>query len=47
MSKMDVNIFEHFAPKYFEYIAQCLQRDEPTLLAKIFGVYRVTIRKKE
>lgn len=44
---MDVNIFENFAPKYFEYIAQCLQRDEPTLLAKIFGVYRVTIRKKD
>lgn len=44
---MDVNIFENFAPKYFEYIAQCMQRGEPTLLAKIFGVYRLTIKKRE
>lgn len=47
MSRLDVSIFENFAPKYFEYVAQCLRQDKPTLLAKIFGVYRVTIKKKE
>lgn len=47
MSKTDVAIFENFAPKYFEYIQQCVQRDEITLLAKIFGVFRVIIKKKE
>lgn len=47
MSKVDVAIFESFAPKYFEYINQCLKREEVTLLAKIFGVFKVTIKKKE
>lgn len=47
MSRIDLSIFENFAPKYFEYIAQSTQRREPTLLAKIFGVYRLTIKKKE
>lgn len=47
MSKMDVTIFENFAPNYFCYVNQCLQKGQPTLLAKIFGVFRVTIKKKE
>lgn len=47
MSKNDVTIFENFAPNYFAYVNQCLQKGQPTLLAKIFGVYRVTIKKKE
>lgn len=47
MTKNDVNIFENFAPNYFEYLNQCLQQKQPTLLAKIFGVFKVTIKKKE
>ncbi|KAJ6641206.1 putative 1-phosphatidylinositol 3-phosphate 5-kinase [Pseudolycoriella hygida] len=47
MSKMDVTIFENFAPNYFSYVNQCLQKGQPTLLAKIFGVFRVTIKKKD
>ncbi|KAG4067595.1 hypothetical protein HA402_005367 [Bradysia odoriphaga] len=47
MSKMDVTIFENFAPNYFTYVNQCLQKGQPTLLAKIFGVFRVTIKKKD
>lgn len=47
MSKQDVTIFENFAPNYFEYLNQCLIQNQPTLLAKIFGVFRVIIRKKE
>lgn len=47
MSKTDVTIFENFAPNYFAYVSQCLKKGQPTLLAKIFGVFRVTIKKKE
>lgn len=47
MSKTDIGIFENFAPNYFEYINQCLTQGKPTLLAKIFGVYRIVVRKKE
>lgn len=47
MSKTDLTIFENFAPNYFEYINQCLLRGQPTLLAKIYGVFKVTIKKKE
>lgn len=47
MSKTDIGIFENFAPHYFEYINQCLVQGKPTLLAKIFGVFKVTVKKKE
>lgn len=47
MSKQDVALFENFAPNYFVYVNQCMQSDQPTLLAKIVGVFRVTIKKKE
>lgn len=47
MSKQDVAIFENFAPNYFEYMNQCLLQNQPTLLVKIFGVFKVTIKKKE
>lgn len=47
MSKTDVAIFENFAPNYFEYIDESLKLDQPTLLAKIYGVFKVTIKKKD
>lgn len=47
MTKNDISKFELFAPNYFDYINQCLQQDNPTLLAKIFGVFKITIKKKE
>jgi 1-phosphatidylinositol-3-phosphate 5-kinase len=47
MSKQDVGEFEKFAPHYFEYVNDCLQKNLPTLLAKIFGVYKVVIKKKD
>lgn len=47
MTKQDVSIFEQFAPNYFEYLNQCLNQNQSTLLAKILGVFRVTIKKKE
>lgn len=47
MSKTDVAIFENFAPNYFEYINESLKSDQLTLLAKIVGVFKVTIKKKD
>ncbi|XP_067633023.1 putative 1-phosphatidylinositol 3-phosphate 5-kinase isoform X2 [Eurosta solidaginis] len=47
MTKSDINIFENFAPNYFEYISKCQQNNQPTLLAKIFGVFKVMIKKKD
>lgn len=47
MSKTEVTIFENFAPNYFEYINQCQSNSQPTLLAMIFGVFKVIIKKKE
>ncbi|XP_055628535.1 putative 1-phosphatidylinositol 3-phosphate 5-kinase isoform X2 [Toxorhynchites rutilus septentrionalis] len=47
MSRTDISIFENFAPNYFEYLHECLQKNQPTLLAKIFGVFKVTVRRKE
>lgn len=47
MSKQDVGEFEKFAPNYFEYVNDCIQKNVPTLLAKIFGVYKVVVKKKE
>jgi len=47
MNSKDMTIFEPFAPKYFEYIDRCQQQQLPTLLAKIFGVFKVSVKKKE
>ncbi|CRL00836.1 CLUMA_CG014086, isoform A [Clunio marinus] len=47
MSKQDVGEFEKFAPFYFEYLNESIRMKAPTLLAKIFGVYKVTIKKKD
>lgn len=47
MSKQDVTIFENFAPNYFVHFNKCLQARQPTLLAKIFGVFKITVKKKE
>lgn len=47
MSKQDVGEFEKFAPRYFEFVNECIQKNSPTLLAKIFGVYKVVIKKKD
>ncbi|KAH8402497.1 hypothetical protein KR009_012395 [Drosophila setifemur] len=47
MNSKDMIIFEPFAPKYFEYIDKCQQQQQPTLLAKIFGVFKVSVKKKD
>lgn len=47
MSKQDVGEFEKFAPHYFAYVNECIQKKTPTLLAKIFGVYKVIVKKEK
>lgn len=47
MSKQDVGEFEKFAPHYFDYVNKCILTNVPTLLAKIFGVYKIVIKKKD
>lgn len=47
MTKNDISKFENFAPNYFDYINQCVQQNRLTLLAKIIGVFRINIKKKE
>ncbi|KAJ3222078.1 1-phosphatidylinositol-3-phosphate 5-kinase [Clydaea vesicula] len=41
LSKLEMDAFLKFAPVYFEYMSQALFHELPTVLAKIFGVYRI------
>ncbi|XP_052896757.1 putative 1-phosphatidylinositol 3-phosphate 5-kinase [Anopheles moucheti] len=47
MSRTDLTIFENFAPNYFEYLQRCMKLKHITLLAKIFGVFKITIKRKD
>ncbi|EDW85898.1 uncharacterized protein Dwil_GK23306 [Drosophila willistoni] len=47
MNTKEMTLFEQFAPKYFEYLAKSQHLQLPTLLAKIFGVFKVSIKKKD
>jgi len=38
---------ETFAPAYFDYIATAVATGRPTLLAKIFGCYKITFKNTE
>ncbi|KAF9929088.1 1-phosphatidylinositol-3-phosphate 5-kinase [Linnemannia zychae] len=41
LSKIELEAFIKFAPHYFEYMQKAIYHKEPTVLAKIFGFYRV------
>ncbi|GBB85059.1 hypothetical protein RclHR1_11630001 [Rhizophagus clarus] len=45
MSRNEVDAFLKFAPKYFEYMSRALVT-LPTVLAKIFGFYRIGFRNE-
>ncbi|XP_052862885.1 putative 1-phosphatidylinositol 3-phosphate 5-kinase [Anopheles cruzii] len=47
MSRNDLTIFENFAPNYFEYLQRCISLKQITLLAKIFGVFKISIKRKD
>jgi len=40
MSRFEYQSFIEFAPHYFRYITQCVQKEEKTLLGKIVGVFK-------
>jgi 1-phosphatidylinositol-3-phosphate 5-kinase len=44
MSRVEMQLFLGFAPHYFDYIQRCHTTQQPTLLGKIVGVYRIVYR---
>ncbi|PPQ76989.1 hypothetical protein CVT25_014806 [Psilocybe cyanescens] len=45
LSKPELQTMETFAPAYFDYMSSSVYADRPTLLAKVFGCYKLTFRK--
>ncbi|KAJ3571559.1 hypothetical protein NP233_g3674 [Leucocoprinus birnbaumii] len=45
LSKFEFQTMENFAPAYFDYMSSAVSADRPTLLAKIFGCFKLTFRK--
>ncbi|KAJ3341765.1 1-phosphatidylinositol-3-phosphate 5-kinase [Gonapodya sp. JEL0774] len=41
LSRPESNAFIKFAPEYFSFMAEAIFKNLPTLLAKIYGVYRI------
>ncbi|GAA5927806.1 uncharacterized protein JCM15063_005999 [Sporobolomyces koalae] len=46
LSSWEVDVLSSFLPAYFTYMADCLFKGQPTVLAKIFGIYRISFGKK-
>ncbi|QPG74608.1 hypothetical protein FOA43_001940 [Brettanomyces nanus] len=44
LSKTELEAFVQFAPSYFEYFAQALFHNLPTVLVKIFGFYQIQVK---
>ncbi|XP_074643443.1 1-phosphatidylinositol 3-phosphate 5-kinase-like isoform X3 [Tubulanus polymorphus] len=47
MSRLEMQSFVEFAPHYFQYITKAYSDQQPTVLAKILGVYRVGYRNSQ
>ncbi|KAJ3845538.1 hypothetical protein F5878DRAFT_599054 [Lentinula raphanica] len=45
LSKPELQTMETFAPAYFDYMSSAVSANRPTLLAKVFGCYKITFRK--
>lgn len=45
IKKTEFESFEKFAPDYFRYMNECFEQGNQTCLAKILGIYQVTIRQ--
>jgi 1-phosphatidylinositol-3-phosphate 5-kinase len=45
LSKPELQTMETFAPAYFDYMCSSVSANRPTLLAKVFGCYKLTFRK--
>lgn len=46
LSASELTSFSTFAPHYFAHMAECLMHGKPTTLAKIFGLYRISLRNQ-
>ncbi|KAH7840020.1 hypothetical protein Vadar_011497 [Vaccinium darrowii] len=44
VQKTELESFEEFAPEYFKYLTESLSSGSPTCLAKILGIYQVTVK---
>ncbi|KAM7484639.1 hypothetical protein LguiA_000648 [Lonicera macranthoides] len=44
VTKTELESFEEFAPEYFKYLTDSLNSGSPTCLAKILGIYQVTVK---
>ncbi|KAF5777306.1 putative 1-phosphatidylinositol-3-phosphate 5-kinase [Helianthus annuus] len=44
VTKTELESFEEFAPEYFKYLMDSLNSGSPTCLAKILGIYQVTVK---
>ncbi|KAI6047997.1 hypothetical protein EDC04DRAFT_2620899 [Pisolithus marmoratus] len=47
LSRTELATMETFAPAYFDYMASAFAADRPTLLAKVFGCYKLTFKKSK
>ncbi|KAF7337658.1 1-phosphatidylinositol-3-phosphate 5-kinase [Mycena sanguinolenta] len=45
LSRPELQTMETFAPAYFDYMSSAVSANRPTLLAKIFGCYKLTFKK--
>lgn len=46
LSSSEMASFSSFAPHYFAHMTECLMHGKPTTLAKIFGLYRISMRNQ-
>ncbi|TKY59045.1 putative 1-phosphatidylinositol-3-phosphate 5-kinase FAB1C [Spatholobus suberectus] len=44
VTKTELESFEEYAPQYFKYLMDALNSGGPTCLAKILGIYQVTVK---
>ncbi|KAJ4843400.1 hypothetical protein Tsubulata_013306 [Turnera subulata] len=44
VKKTELESFEEFAPEYFKYLTESLNSGSPSCLAKILGIYQVTVK---
>ncbi|KAL0066579.1 Mitochondrial distribution and morphology protein 12 [Marasmius tenuissimus] len=47
LSRPELQTMETFAPAYFDYMSSSVSSNRPTLLAKVFGCYKLTFKKTE
>ncbi|KAF5374961.1 hypothetical protein D9758_000503 [Tetrapyrgos nigripes] len=47
LSRAELQTMETFAPAYFDYMSSAVSANRPTLLAKVFGCYKLTFKKSD